>query len=196
MNHKFKKDGLKGLIIESILIIFSVMLGLLANDFRASLNKNEAAKLAWQNIRNEISINSNEVRSSLDKQKQLMLRLNKLTDETGYFTKSEQNFYDVLHKAGGINFPDISTVAWETAKDRGIIESFDYNRLLLLTSINENTAAIRNIDEKILGIIYNKDMFSIRYADDVAKTIRITLADLMQSERNLLGSYDKLKQKS
>lgn len=188
---KIGNAGTKSLIIESALIIFSVMLGLFANDLRTSLDRQQTADIAWKNIRSEMSNNKKQVEISLLKQKDLLRKLNALLENKQYFKKHDCTFYDILHSYGGVNFPEISTAAWETAKNRAIIEDFSYPRLLLLTNIEDKVKSIMMMREHTIAVVYDKADFDATYTRDMVHTLVVALSDLVDSEGQLLDYYDK-----
>ena len=188
----FKNEKTKSLIIESLLIVFSVMLGLFVNDIRTSINKKETASIAWKNIQNEISFDEEELNNSLARQKKLRQVLIALVTSKDKSVFKGKTFYRVIHSAGGINFPTLSTAAWETAKNRGIIEDFDYSKLLILTNIEQEVKAVENVHNKIIDLIYNKDDFKVKYTKDLSYTLLMALTDLMETEKQLLNNYKKV----
>ncbi len=187
---KLKNDRIRTLLLESVLIVFSVMLGLLGNDVRESINKKNTANYALNNIVQEISRNKTELKKSLGRQDSLYKTIQKFVMKKPSLIKSKVTFYSILHNAGGINIPTISTSAWETAVNTGATENFDYGQILRLTQIDEETKWIHSISLKILNLIYNENMFDPHRSVILAKTMMLPIIDLISSEKNLLDAYN------
>ena len=90
---KLKNSKLKTLILESFLIILSVMLGLLGNDLRESINKNHDAEFAIVNVKNEIRENEKELTKSIEKQKAVYKYFDELLRKHNFFEKSKKSFH-------------------------------------------------------------------------------------------------------
>lgn len=189
---KLKNDRIRSLLLESFLIILSVMLGLLGNDFRESMNKKETARYAMNNIVREINSNKLELKTSISKQDSLYSLLQKFVKAKN-ISEKKKSLYDIISEGGGIHFPTISTSAWETAVNTGDTENFKYDKLLQLTQIYEESRWIRSIRSRMLNMIYDKSIFDTAQTDVLAKTLMIPLADLISSEKGLVEAYSHYK---
>ena len=141
-----------GFIIEAVLIVFSVLLALAVNEWRADAAREEKAKIALEAIHTELVENKKEFLESLSYHEEIM-------DTLGYYQDEGIEPPMSLLNQGIFNPALVFGTAWETAKQSGITDGLNYNLLLELSSHYQQLYRYKNLSDAIINGSYLSSTF-------------------------------------
>lgn len=176
----FSESGISrwtlGFIIEALLIVFSVLLALAVNEWRAEKARAQEAQTALQAIHSELEANGEEFKEAYQhhsaKQDTLM-----------YYRKQDETPPLQLLSGGLFNPATINNTAWEMAKQSGIIDYFDYELVLDLSALYQRQAEYKDLGNAITQNFYVKVTMD--------KDIEEVLQDNYENWIVLLGDFSR-----
>lgn len=130
----------KLIAIEFLSVVFAVLLALVVNEWRESVNKNNLAEKAKQNIITEIKSNFDKLQITRDNHKETIDSLAVVYGGS----KSPET-------VGNINFELLTTGAWETAR---ITNALNYMNLEMVSEISEVYVHVELYNEMSNKLIY------------------------------------------
>nr|WKN38503.1 hypothetical protein K4G66_07280 [Tunicatimonas sp. TK19036] len=194
---KIRLEGFKRLLVESALIVFSVLFALFINRYAENQKTQQQKQVAIERIVQEMKVNREIIDSAMQIHRGALTRLQEAAaNETDSFRVylGQRRYFD--GKAFGLlldeqsfypKFP--SNTSWQAAMATGIVSEFDYE-------VVENLAEVYNIQrffieetlESITEIIYAP------VDDDVKRTINTLLLqvnELAEQERTTIAAIDE-----
>jgi len=160
------------LLVQAVLVVFSVLLALAMQSCReAQLNK-ELAQQALRNFASEIRVNQKEVEEALAYNRTLVDRL-------------RQN------PASGITWKPalIRDSAWETAQASGAAHYLDFSVISIVVEIHEIHEQYKRFTTINVQIIYEANMRGASLEGRTSSPFLNSVYDLMLREQWLLEKY-------
>lgn len=165
-----------GFIIEAVLIVFSVLLALAVNEWRAENARAQKAQTALKAIRSELKANRGEMSEAHEHH-------SSNRDTLMYYKREGLKPPMQLLAKGIFNPATVNNTAWETAKESGIIDYFDYELVLDLSSLYQ-----RQIEYKELGNAIAQNFY-------VKVTMETNIEEVLQNNYEnwilLLGDFSR-----
>ncbi|MEQ9440219.1 MAG: hypothetical protein RIG62_14290 [Cyclobacteriaceae bacterium] len=194
---KIKIEGFKRLLVESALIVFSVLFALFINRYAENQKTQQQKKIAMERIVQEMKNNRELIDSAVQIHEGVLARLQKTatieTDSLRLYLH-QRGYFDV--KAFGLlvdeqtfypKFP--SNTSWQAAMATGIVSEFDYQVVENLTEVYDiQRFFIEETLKSITGVIYAP------VDEDINKTINTLLLqvnELVQQEYTTMNTIDK-----
>lgn len=161
------------LMVESLLVILSVVLALALNNWNQNRIEENIAEQALQNIINEIEANQEEVKKAYNYNRSLIKEM-----------ETDPNRGVSLHPA------NIRDFAWETAQVSGAVSSLEFPVISIVAEIHELQEEYKNQIMISTELIYQANMRGVDYfAGREANFFLNTMYDIRSRERRLLDRY-------
>jgi hypothetical protein len=174
------------LIVESILIVVSVLAALAVNDWKAGRERSARAEEERAAFAKEIASNRALLTSDtiLSHHRRLQAEYSKVTAAGG--TDPGTLFETGVHPAA------LGDAAWRSFSGGSIFADFAADDVLLLSNIYHAQADLERRDEAFLAALLmpRADRDTPEYQRDSARSITLFLNDLVPAEERLLKSYD------
>ena len=182
-----KKQVIK-LLIESGLIVFSVLFALFIDRMAANTKTNEQKRTALARIHQELSANEKLFREMITLHDEVIQNLNAAISRQNDTVRQQivkDGYLDYRILANGKSlFPQYpSSTSWEAAKSTGIISEFDYETI-------EACEGAYAIQEMIMGSTLQKiveDLFDLNPSQMDQKLIkfRLKFVEISEQEKTL-----------
>lgn len=171
------------ILIESALIVFSILLALGVNQWADHRNREALQRHALESIASEIHANQARVADALHYHR-LLLEQTRLADTNGKIGSFAQ-WRAAVPAFKGFHNPDLEDTAWETALSTGAIKDLPFDRLAALSGAYSyqkrldgyNSASIAAFD------------FSDQAMAGTARKVYIYLATVVPNEEALENRY-------
>jgi hypothetical protein len=186
--HSYKdlRSSIVTLTIQILSIIFSILLALTLNDWKESRNNKQLALATLKNFRTEIGNNKKAIETALRDQKVFLDSLQKQTLDT----KKEKTI-----TLPEINMPDVLTTAWETALVTKAMVSMDYDLISKLSELYLQQKWLISLEDKVFQTILSPYSYEKKNTDNLARSLYVSLKNIMEVEGRLLSMYDTAIQK-
>ncbi len=177
------------LIAEAVLIMISVVLGLMANEWRVSRDNEKEAVNALAFIREELETNRERIEEILPYHEQITDSLSVLMNRV--FTTGAPVSTMEMFKAmpGGFSTPLVSRNSWELVNQTGAINHVDFNLAISLSRLYDLQAFYQKKIDLIGQNVYVAG--NINPQDQGAAVIAFGLLanDIAIQERRLIKQY-------
>ncbi len=166
------------LLVEAGLVVLSVLLALILNNWRQDQINNDLAQKAVQNLQREIKENKAEVERAYKYHLNLLQKFSSKNPPTGIETK------DAI----------IQNNAWNTAQSMGAIPYIDFSIVAIASSIQETQRQYQNVESVTNAIMLlgnfgaGGENFPMKR---LPKGLNWILQELTSIEKILLKQYEK-----
>lgn len=149
----------KEYLVESALIVFSVLLALILTEVFNDINEKKKTHEVLEAVRAELIIN----RQYQAEQYQYHLQVLRNIDSALVQPEVANKFINegILNLSiiapEGAMLHDLSDIAWQVAKQNNIFSKIDLTIYKLLTEIYNNQQRITNSEDKIAGIVLSRE---------------------------------------
>lgn len=163
------------LLVESVLVILSVVLALALNNWNQNRIEENRADQAQQNIINEIKTNREEVQQAYDYNRSMI-------------EKIEAN----PNRGVSLRPANIRDFAWETAQASGAVGNLEFSVISIVAEIHELQEDYKNQIMISTEIIYEANMRGADYfAGRETNFFLNTMYDIGSREKRLLDTYEE-----
>lgn len=179
---------------ESVLIMFSVLLALFLTEYFNGLHEKHETKELLKNIKEELVKNKKAEEEQYAYQKMVLKNIDSALKSKEFQQKIIVNdeFHLSLIAPDGIQYRDLSTVAWEVAKSKDIITKADFTLIAKLTNIYAQQARIDKLEDKVADIF-------LRYESRRQENVHASLVLMRDNYKGwafdrapgLIASYDE-----
>ena len=179
---------------ESVLIIFSVLLALFLTEYFNGLHEKNETKELLKNIKEELVKNEKAEEEQYAYQKMVLKNIDSALKSKEFQQKiiANDEFHLGLIAPDGIQYRDLSTVAWEVAKSKDIITKADFTLIAKLTNIYAQQARIDKLEDKVADIF-------LRYESRRQENVHASLVLMRDNYKGwafdrapgLIASYDQ-----
>jgi hypothetical protein len=126
---KVSLSAMRGLAIQALLIVFSVLLALFLHQLREQQQVTADLQTAYQNLRTEIGQNRDTLAARVESHRHTMAMIDSLSKEN----KGEITAADAA--LNGLYFPELRDAAWTTLHSTGLTKYLKFNDLYPLTNL-------------------------------------------------------------
>ena len=190
-----KKLDFRHLLIEALLIVFTVLLALTLNEWRTNVKERKLKDKALKNIISEIRSNKEDIESKLDYHLQI-------SENIKLYLSNDSLWATLDHTSGigavstimtrGIANPNLQSGAWNSAVLSGVVNSFEYDVLYKLSNLYQVQENGPNSTWKIMaGFFSESSSFDPANARQVTMKFQLAFRELYSQERSLLKDYEK-----
>jgi hypothetical protein len=188
--HSYKevKSSAVTLTIQILSIIFSILLALSLNEWKESRNNKQLAFITLKNFRTELGDNKKAIEGALRDQRMF---LNSLEDQVAHLKAGKEKALRLPE----INMPDVLTTAWETALGTRAMVHIDYDLITNLSELYLQQKWLISLEDKVFQAILSPYSYEKRNAENLARSLYVSLKNIMEVEGKLLAMYDAAMQK-
>lgn len=187
------KIDLRHIVIEAVLIVFTVLLALALSEWRSSIKEADTRDKVLNNIINEIRANKKDLESKMDYHKEVSGRLGQYVASdslwnTLQYTSGIESVIQIMHK--GIQNPNLQSGAWRSAELSGVVNSFEYETLYMLSNLYRvQEEGPDNTWKKMAELFGDPFSYELENAKTLARMLSTGFNELYAQERSLLSSY-------
>lgn len=189
------KKSLPTFAIESLLIVFSILLAFFVNEWRETRSQKMRTAQALHNIETELSKNLESLESVLPYHNKIKIKLNALRTDPQTNAQPQSLFKLTLQAAPkSLMAPVLQNTAWETARATNALSQLDYDVIHKLATVYQTKK--RGIDQTI-PIIHN----TVFNANSFDKSINplpslqhlfILISDMINQEKTLIHMHKEM----
>ncbi len=195
---KMRQRNLSGLLVESALIVFSVLFALFIDRAAEKARTGRQKRVALERVHNELVTNHRLVTEVIARHRLVLANLDRVLrnkDDTLRRRIMQKEYLDFQLLTGGKSlyprFP--ARTSWEAAQSTGIITEFDYEIIEALTGVYSSQEIISQLTlQKIID-----DLYDVEAPDRVRKLLKLKLEfeELISQERTLLERIEDSRMK-
>lgn len=185
MKNKIKKNILY-FTKEIIPVIIGILIALYINNWNESRKERKYINQIFSSISKELKDTNEEIDRIIPLQKSLV-------DTISFYSKNKDiNLFDALRKTNGIHIPTVRLNSWK-AISNSKIELVNYDKLTLLSMIEEQQELVKNKSKYLMEFLYS-NIHS--YENEKKEVLQILIMDLIQTEestREGIKNFEKLE---
>lgn len=184
------KDSLPKLLFESGLIVLSILLAFLMNEWREDRRNDQAVVAALADFRTEIQNNLRAVEAALPYHQQVLDSLDVTPADSQRVGRS--NAFDLLMEVApqGVQAPYLRSSAWETALARGALAHMDYETTSVLAgTYQDQQNSVGSTWPRLMNIIFDPSFFDSTQNRELLLAVRLSFWELEAQERTLIDFY-------
>ena len=196
---KKKKINFRYLLIEALLIVFTVSLALGLNEWRASVKEETMAEKVRTNILSEIKSNKEDLAIKMEYHLETSQNIARYLANDSLWSTLEYNsgieaMIPLMPK--GIWVPNLQSGAWNSAVLSGVVNSFDYDFLYEFSILYDLQEDGPNSSWKVMAGFFSEP-WSYEKANARTLALRFQLAfkELHVQEKTLLRMYKRVLKK-
>lgn len=193
MAKKGEKIDFRYLIIEAILIVFTVSLALAMNEWRSNVKERKTRDKVLKNILSEIESNKQDLESKLEYHLQTAQNIgNYLSSDSLWSTLEFHSGIEAISgmMTRGISNPNLQSGAWDSAVLSGVVNSFDYDILYTLSNLYQVQETGPNSTWKVMaGFFSESNSFDSGNEKQLALRFQMAFTELYKQEKSLLNDY-------
>ncbi len=183
------------LLQESVLIVFSILLALVINEWRADQKLESDKEKILESIVLELENNLKSLRAVMSYHKKVAQKMGEIL--------SQKNVIDVLGKKNGIELffqysedgfqePRVQANAWQTAQLSGILSQFDNETIYRLSALYElQEEGVETAWKKTVEGFYDNDSFDPSKNYAILQKIQLAISSLHSMERYLVEKNEE-----
>ncbi|MBE1298828.1 MAG: hypothetical protein GJ680_02810 [Alteromonadaceae bacterium] len=178
---------------ESALIIFSVLLALLIDEYRVKLNEEALTQKALSNVRSELQNNLQtmeywyEYHSDVAKNMKAALASEEF-DEADYIIDGEVNIFSLIPK--GVYQGLIDDSAWEAYRSSEVFSRLNFETMLALSRVyNLQNSGVQQSLRMIIEIFSSRDFIQQDKVKENLVMLKRAFAELSAQESYLIHNY-------
>ncbi|MCF2873238.1 MULTISPECIES: hypothetical protein [unclassified Tenacibaculum] len=176
------KKYIKGFVKEIIPVFFGVLIALWINNWNEERKDKKYIDNFYSSLKKELSDTNKEMIKKRPSQK-------KLVDTLDFYSKNNTiSLLQVISKAGGINGPLIKLNYWN-ALSNSKIELISYEKLAILTEIEEGKSLLKYKRNKLIDFIYSN---MTKTTKEEKIVLKIMILELMNTEKQVQRNIQKI----
>lgn len=189
------KIDFRHIFIEGILIVFTVLLALTLSEWRSSVKEDKTRETVINNIISEIEDNKADLETKMEYHKAMAGKLNSYLSSDSLWNSLRYNsgmeaVLQILEK--GIWNPKLQSGAWRSAELSGIVNTFDYETLYILSNVYSVQEEGPDTTWKQLARLFaDPSSYDPSSAKRLARMLSLGFAELYSQERSLIYSYSQ-----
>ncbi len=191
---KRQKLNFSHLLVEAVLIVFTVTLALTLNEWRSNVKANATKEKVLKNIVNEIESNKEDLIEKMNYHKETSIRIRDyLNNDSLWSTLNPNSGIQAVSQLmpQGILNPNLQSGAWNSAVLSGVVNSFEYERLFVLSNLYQTQETGVNTTWKVItGFYSDYESFNREKSKQVAMRFQLAIGELYNQEKSLLKDYD------
>jgi len=176
---------IKKLIREIIPVILGILIALVINNWNEDRKDKKYLNQIFSSINKELENSKTNIKESIPRQRLLLDSIEiYLTDET-------VTIFDIISKVDGVRFSTIKNNSWK-AISNSKIELIEFEKLSILSDIDEGKEELKLKSEKILDFCYD----NFRETNQEKKEfLKVLIQDLIWVEKRLQLQIKELLKK-
>jgi hypothetical protein len=188
------KIDFRHLLIESILIVFTVLLALALSEWRAGIKENKTRASVLNNIILEVKKNKNDLESKMDYHLEMSKKLGLYLNSDSLWSSLNYNsgieaMMQIMDK--GLQNPDLQSGAWRSAELSGIVNSFDYETIYILSNVYRvQSEGPDNTWKQLASLFGDPNSYDKNSARRLGLMLQVGFNELYSQERSLVYSYE------
>jgi len=186
-----KPKWLGEVIIQSLAIIFSILLALWADQWKETRKSREVAIVSLQNFLKEIQQNEARLDDMMPYHKGLRTMLVQLDSSRTIRTPAE--FQDAVG-VDGMRAPSLLETAWLTAVATGVLTKLDYETVAALSLTYTLQDRFREDSRTGLQSVIAASNFATGSAEPAVETAKNYMREVVTSEDELRATYSQAEQ--
>ncbi len=186
------RKEIKKLLLESALIVFSVLLALFINRTAENIKIRNQKRAALEKIYKEV-YNNNAITQEWQARHQVFLgRIKKIVSDKNdtlrtVLLQREYIDIDLITNGKGMASNLMSSTAWDAAKSTQIISEFDYETVEVLTTLYQSQAITIDALNKLVELYYDNSVYSNEEGfQKFMLKFQLYFTELLIQERNLI----------
>jgi len=184
-------------LVEGVLIVFAVVLGFIANEWREDVADRRAADAAMGRVVAEIEANIAALEDVVGYHEAVVERIGaQLAAIEAGAAPADGVLFDAVIAVmdRGVNAPGLSSFAWEHAQQHGRLDTLPYERVAAVARVYEMQGnGVSATWRQIVELLFAGP--EIMRAEDLRPSLRFTqigFAELASQERFLISQYERL----
>lgn len=171
---------LRQLVREIIPVIIGILIALLINNWNEDRKDKKYLNQIFSSIEKELEESNADIKEVIPKQQALM-------DSIEIYLNNETvSLFDIVKKADGVNFATIKNNSWKAIANSKI-ELIDFEKLSMLSDIDEGKESLNLKNEKILDFLYD----NFKKTNQAKKEVfNIFIQDIIWTEENLQSQIE------
>ncbi len=189
------KIDFRSILIEAVLIVFTVLLALALSEWRNSIKENRTKQAVLNNIVQEIESNKLELEEKLGYHSEIAKKL-------GSYLNSDSLWSTLTYRSGmeamiqimdkGLQNPNLQTGAWRTAEVSGVVGSFDYETIYTLSNVYRiQMDGPENTWKQLAKLFTDPTLTRPENAKQLGLMLQLGFNELASQERSLLRHYER-----
>lgn len=187
-----KRNTILEILIQFILIVFSVVLGIYLSERIEEGKKRKESEELLAKIKSEVKDNIQLLEKWAPYHQKIYKNLDSLSKDSAFvaeFIKDKYVFFERLLSEGTFMARSPVNDAWDIAKSHPLIVNIDYDKLLILSRVYNQQALTFEPMFELFDLFNSKDVNLEKDAQTNLKLIRDRIWDLVARERQLMGFY-------
>lgn len=186
----FNQQNLLRLGTEAVLIVFSLLLALIINEYRSNLKEEKLTQKYLERLGEELQSNQKIMEEMIPYHKVVLqnFRLANTNDsvKAEIYVDGKINLFKLAPKGLLQEYP--SSVAWEVAKQSGLSRNFDFELLYLLSKTYKQQDMVMNKTVmKLVDKIYDPAINSVENQEETLYFFNLATNELYTQELSLLS---------
>ena len=189
------KIDFRHIFIEAMLIVFTVLLALALSEWRNIVKENQTKRDVLNNIISELEANKADLESRIDYHLAMANKLNtylasdSLWNTLGSSTGMEATI-QILDR--GIWNPKLQNNAWRSAELSGVVNTFDYETIYVLSNVYRVQEEGPDSSWKQLAKLFAEpSSYEPNSARRLATMLSLGFRELYSQEKSLIITYDQ-----
>lgn len=187
------KIDFRHITIEALLIVFTVLLALTLSEWRSSVKEERTREAVLNNIVNELKSNKADLESKLEYHKAMSQKLGEYLSSdslwsTLKYTSGMEAMIQILDR--GIWNPKLQSGAWRSAELSGVVNTFDYETIYILSNVyGVQEEGPDNTWKQLAKLFVDPTSYDPNNAKRLAAMLQLGFGELYSQERSLIESY-------
>lgn len=195
---KFSKSFWIKLVIESLLIVFSVLLALGLNEYMSARKEEKRTRQVLISIREELRENEKIIRNWHQIHQKILKNIeNYRNNPQAQDSLVINNQFQLNHIFSGTVIPNlVRSTAWETAKNNGTLQNLDLSLANTLSDTYDmQSIGVSRSADKLIALIYERETHEQERVGQTLVMLEIVMMELVGQESYLLQVYDDVLKK-
>ena len=158
---------------EMIPVIAGILIALFIDNWNSDRKDKNYINQVFTTVNNELKDSKEDLKTTIAQPKSLIDSLNYYSNNKN-FTLSE-----IILKSNGIKIPQIKTTAWKSVSNSKI-DLIDYEKITILSTIDEQKEAINNKSQFLMTYIYSNANETDK---NKKENLKLILMDIIQTEK-------------
>lgn len=186
---KWRASSSSRLILESVLIVLSVLLGFALSEWRTRQADRERAAVALENFRREISENLAELERLYPMHVRFVERLAGAMESGADEWETSFDAFAALMPEGAMGSHPLRQAAWETAVSTGALRLLDYEAATLLSDAYLVQASVARTRQLMADRFSDESNFDPQRRNTMIRVHHRLMSDLAGQEEYLIDAY-------
>lgn len=189
------KIDFRHIFIEAILIVFTVSLALALSEWRVSVKENRTKEAVLRNIASELEDNKSDLELKMAYHLAMSQKLNNYLNSdslwnTLNYSSGMEAMIQILEK--GIWNPKLQSGAWRSAELSGVVNTFDYETIYLLSNVySVQEAGPESSWKQLAKLFADPNSYDPSSAKRLAQMLSLGFKELYSQEKSLVLSYEE-----